>query len=831
MKGRLIACAFVLGTGLLQLQKQIAPWFVLVSLLLCAWGLVLLLRRRQSPWPVLAWMGLAAVSAFVNASWQAQGLLEEQLALSEQNKPFRLTVQVQSLVRLAPNSRSFKALVLDSHPPDVPAEISLSWAASGWAGPYSPPKEHDFVMIKPGQVWELTAFLKTPHGARNPHAFDYESYVFAQGIRATGSIRGEPVLISDQAQRWSVSLVAEMWRHRLREAMLPYVQSLRWGGVLLALSIGDQASIAAEDWIVFNRTGLTHLVSISGSHVTLLAAMSAVFFAWCWRRLIIGRFVFVDYVPAAMAAGVLALIVAGLYSLTAGFEVPARRTFIMFGVAVGSLLSRLPLSITQIIALAVVVVLAFDPWAILASGFWLSFGAVLVLVACAQWSGSALWQGGASFGWRLWQQWRVAALWQLIITFVLLPPLAFLFFEISLVSPLSNAYAIPLIGLLITPLALLFALLCLTPFDSLTQWVLWLSHGLLEFTMWLTVWLGNHPLASLPAARAPGWVLLTAIVGFTVALCFRFFAFAWLGWLLVLPSLFWRPASLPEGAWRLHALDVGQGSAIVVETANQTLLFDTGLRSSWQSDEGLRTVMPYLRSLGKTKIDVLVLSHNDLDHVGGTRSILSFFPVEQSYSSFDLTAYLQREARLLKQSVQHLALPLAQTLCERGHAWQVDGVEFRFLWPSATDYRQAAKTDKNSQSCVLQISGRYHRALLTGDIGVAQEQQLVEAGLLNQDVVVVGHHGSRTSSGTAFVQRVQAQIAIAQLGWWNRFGHPAPQVEQRWRQSQAHFYRTDFDGAVVVSSQLKGLTTERSRHELARYWQNTTGAIKGEGNY
>lgn len=593
-------------------------------------------------------------------------------------------------------------------------------------------------------------------------------------------------------------------------------------------------SIAAEDWLVFNRTGLTHLVSISGSHVTLLAAMSALFFAWCWRRLMIGRYVFVEYVPAAMAAGVLALIVAGLYSLTAGFEVPARRTFIMFGVAVGSLLLRLPLSITQIIAAAVVVVLCFDPWAILASGFWLSFGAVLVLVACAQWSGSALWRGNTSWYARFWQQWRIAALWQLIITFVLLPPLAFLFFEISLVSPLSNAYAIPLIGLLITPLALLFALLSLTPFTWLISGVLWLAHGLLELNMWLTVWLGHHPLASLPTARAPAWVLLIAVLGICLALCLRFLTFSWVGWYLVLPSLFWRPAALPPGEWRLHALDVGQGSAIVVETARQTLVFDTGIRSARQSDEGARTVVPYLRSLGKTKLDVLVLSHNDLDHVGGTRSLLSFFPVEQSYSSFDLVSYSQRESRLLGQPNQTVRLPLAQTACARGHHWRVDEVEFRFLWPSATLYASAEAAqskDKNAQSCVLQISGRYHRALLTGDIGIAQERQLIEAGLAKQELVVVGHHGSRTSSSALFVQQVQAQVAIAQVGWWNRFGHPHPEVQQRWQQAQTAFFRTDFHGAVLVSSSAEGLSTHLSRQDEARYWQNTIGMLKDKGNY
>lgn len=242
MRGRLIALSFVLGTGLVHTQKQIIPLPYLAGVVLLLAGLLWCLKGIKSYWSLWLWMLFAGVVAVFNASSQAYFLLQEQLPVAEQNKPFRLKVQVQSLVRLAEDSRSFKALVLTSHPQGVPQEISLRWASNNWSGPYAAPNVQEFEPIMPGQVWELTAFLKTPHGARNPHAFDYESYVFAQGIRATGSIRGEPVLLSQEPEQWSIGLAAEMWRHRLREAMLPYVKDLRWGGVLLALSIGDQAS-------------------------------------------------------------------------------------------------------------------------------------------------------------------------------------------------------------------------------------------------------------------------------------------------------------------------------------------------------------------------------------------------------------------------------------------------------------------------------------------------------------------------------------------------------------------------------------------------------------
>ena len=820
MLGRAMAVCFMLGTGWVQLWSQLwsSVWQVVAALS----GLLVLIVAYALG-RGYARYGLALVAALLlalaNANWHATAVQRQQLPAQEENKAFKLLIQVESLVRLKPDSRSFIATVLEARPSHAPETISLTWGSSEWQGPYAPPTAHEFPLIKPGQVWQVTAFLKTPHGARNPHGFDYESYAFAQGVRAVGAIRGTPRLVSDSPQRWSIALVAERWRHQLREAMLPYVQDLRWGGVILALSIGDQASISPADWVIFNRTGLTHLVSISGSHVTMLAAVSAVVFAWLWRRFSFRGRALVEYLPAALAAGCLALVIAGLYSLTAGWEVPARRTFVMFGVTVLTLLLRLPLSITQIIASAVVVVLCFDPWAILASGFWLSFGAVLVLVACAQWWGEQIWLGGQSRRQRWWQQWRMAASWQIVITVALLPPLAFLFFELSVVSPLSNAYAIPLIGLLITPLALLFALSSVLPLSWLTASTLWLAHTLLEGTMFFTVWLSEHPLASLPAARPPTWVLLLALFGMVVALWPRALAVAWLGWGLVLPALFWRYPTLPVGEWRLHALDVGQGSAVVLETATSVLLFDTGIRRGPESDEGARTIVPYLRSLGYTALDTLVLSHADLDHVGGTRSVLQFFPVQQSYSSFDLAAYLQHEAKLLRGQVPALTLPLAQNRCERGQSWEVDGVRFRFIWPSAT---LQPDNDKNAQSCVLAIEGAYHRALLTGDIGIAQEKQLIEVGLAPQDVVLVGHHGSKTSSGQLWVDQLQSQLAIAQVGWWSRYGHPHQEVQQRWQQSGAQFLRTDYQGGMIIHSSGAGLHQHLERQDRGRYWQNNS---------
>ena len=241
------------------------------------------------------------------------------------------------------------------------------------------------------------------------------------------------------------------------------------------------------------------------------------------------------------------------------------------------------------------------------------------------------------------------------------------------------------------------------------------------------------------------------------------------------------------------------------------------------SDEGKRSIAPWLKAKGIGRIDTLVLSHADMDHVGGTRSVLQAVPVSRSYSSFDLDAHLNREERLLGLATGSTTRPAQALRCEQDVSWEVDGVRFRFWWPPADEASFKAvygrEEDKNAISCVLEVQGARHSALLLGDAGVAQEQAIVAAGLGPIDVVVVGHHGSRTSSGAHFVKHIQAGLAIAQLGWWNRFSHPHPLVQARWERSGALFLRTDQWGALTVESRPSALYYFGERDRYARYWQ------------
>ncbi|MGB3289407.1 MAG: ComEC/Rec2 family competence protein, partial [Burkholderiaceae bacterium] len=515
MTGRMGLLAFVAASGAvhgLPALPGLAHGWAAVALAVTLSLLVLGLPRGVR---VLIWVPLwAALAGFLLTAARADQRLADALAEHNENKVSRVVLRVASLPQLGANGRRFQAQVLSSMPEGVPTYIQVSWPLAAWAGPYggnggpnsaaSPASMPDGLPdIAPGQVWRMALSLKTPRGLRNPHAFDYEAYMFAQGVRATGSVRGTPSYLRDEP--WaSLPIAAQRARHAVRAAMLPHLQGKRYGAVLLALAIGDQASVEPADWAVFNRTGITHLVSISGSHITMIAALGGACTYWLWRRLRWRGRALAERMPAQIAAALAALLVAWLYCLLAGWGVPARRTFLMLAVMAGAYVLRLPMSASRLLSLAAFAVVLMDPWALLASGFWLSFGAVYVLMTSGGWWGQPV---GRQFQSRRRRAGRFllrATLLQLAITAALMPLLALIFHEVSLVSPLANAYAIPVISLLVTPLSLLSAGAAMVPgLDGLAAACAWLGHAALDLMMAPTVWLSDWRAASVAVAAAP----------------------------------------------------------------------------------------------------------------------------------------------------------------------------------------------------------------------------------------------------------------------------------------------------------------------------------------
>ncbi|WP_454689775.1 DNA internalization-related competence protein ComEC/Rec2 [Achromobacter aloeverae] len=771
----------------------------------------------------------AACAATAYAAERAAWRLDDALPEIHDNEVARVVLRIAGLPAQQRDHARFDADVLEAVPGPAPAKIRVDWWPQG--------RDAELPSLAPGQVWQAALLLRRPHAALNPHAADGSARLFHDGVRALASVRGRPRRLPPEAEeaasRGFAALPVRVHaaRHALRTRLLGALGDRRYGGVVIALALGDQAAVDAGDWAVFNATGVTHLVSISGLHVSLVAGLAGLGWAWCWRRLRWRGGGAAERVPAQVAGGIAALAVAAVYCALAGWGLPAQRTFFMLAVAIGAWLLRLPLSPGRVLVLAAAVVTLIDPWAPLAAGFWLSFGAVAVLMARG---GRGVRRPSVDTGAsgpqdRLRRQGArllAASRLQLTINIVLAPVLAVLTQQLSLAAPLANAFAIPAISLVATPLALLAAAMHALPaccaWPTGAQWAAWSAHCAIAWTMAPLAWLADQAWAVRPLASPPFVLLALALAGTAWALMAPGWPARRWGWLLLLPALAWRPDRPAPGGWSMTVLDVGQGGAAVVRTARHTLLFDAGPLSRSGSDAGARVVWPYLRAEGVARLDTLVISHGDLDHAGGVRGVLRGVAAAETYASFNLPARLRAGAYEVRGERDWAARLGVFRRCQAGQAWTVDGVRFDFLHPvlpASAGGRRARDGGgrSNENGCVLRIRGQHHTALLPGDIGVNQEDALADR-LGRSDVVLAPHHGSATSSGDALVRAAAATHLIVQAGYRNRFGHPAERVLRRWRRAGTDIWRTDQDGAVLVDSGAAGLRMRAMREVRARYW-------------
>jgi competence protein ComEC len=667
----------------------------------------------------------------------------------------------------------------------VPQRIVLSWygGAFGEEAPDAP-------RLHAGERWSFTVRLRRPHGSLNPHGFDYEAWLLERGLRATGYVRlpsarsataAQPERLAEFVPRPGYRI--ERLREAVRERFHAALPGRPFAGVLVALAIGDQHAIDSEEWQLFARTGVSHLMSISGLHVTMVAGLFAALVSFCWRRS--ERLMLA--LPAQKAAALAGFLAALAYCLLSGFAVPAQRTLYMVGVVAAALWSGRTQSASRVLAAALLLVLALDPWAVLSPGFWLSFAAVAVIfyvgagrTAPAHW----LVQWGRV-------QWAV--------TVGLAPLLLVLFQQVSLVSPLANAAAIPLVSLVITPLALAGALL---PFD----WILGLAHGLMEVLMALLEWLALLPGAVWHQHAPLPWTVPLALAGIAWLLLPRGWPARGLGMLLMLPLFALAPAGPKAGEFWVTALDVGQGLAVLVRTGNHALLYDAGPAFNAFADSGKRVIVPYLRGEGIDRLDALVVSHDDNDHAGGAASVLEAVPVGMLWSSLPADHPL-------------LETPTWRASCLAGRAWSWDGVAFQFLHP-AGGAQPGPAVRANDRSCVLRVEAPGGRVLLTGDIERGAERELLERApeRLRAEALLVPHHGSATSSTPDFVKQVAPRYAVFTVGYRNRFGHPREDVLARYREAGSAVLRSDTAGAVELRFQRGEIELIAWRDRARRYW-------------
>ncbi|MBY4729637.1 DNA internalization-related competence protein ComEC/Rec2 [Cupriavidus pauculus] len=866
---RAVLLAFVAGCWLLQQQSALpagrllaAGGGIAAALSLVAWRM----HGSRAAWVRIALcMAVAFLLGFAWAACRAEVRLARWIDPGLTGRDVEIDGIVAGLPDTAAHGTRFVFLV-ESWPataiPEAarrrtaPQHLILTWQ--------DPPAQ-----LQPGQRYRMTVRLRRPRGLANPHGFDYAYWLLSQDIDATGYVSAGAALpatgaTASGARPVPMAVRVTMLRARIRDdlrASLP--ENARFGPILLALVIGDQRGISPAHWDVFRRTGIAHLVSISGLHITMIAGLAGASARLLWRR----SFGFGGRMrrplpllwPAQKAAQVAALLLALVYGAIAGMQIPALRTVTMLAVAAIALWGNRCPPASLVLIWAAALAIAIDPWAVMLPGFWLSFGAVAVIFLHAQGDAdqqparagppSALKRAGGrsvaakAAAW-LPESWRAAlsgaARTQCAVTIGLVPLTLVLFGQVSVVSILANAVAIPVISLLVTPLALTGAVLP----QAWSAVVLGVAHGVLVYLIDGLAWLARPSWAVWEAAQPGIIATVLSLCGIVLVLTPLPLAIskasngsnasdhlAWwrqrarrlglvamprkavvrgAGVLAMIPILAGMRESVAKGEFRMTAIDVGQGTAVLVETRAHAMLYDAGPAYASGSSAGGQVIVPFLRASGVRQLDMLMISHEDADHAGGARDVLKAVSVAQGLTG------APRDHALLQGG------DLEWQPCAEGRRWKWDGVAFEIIHPPEDALSQAT-VSSNGRSCVLRIATAHRSALLTGDISEREERALIRRKSpqdYRADILLAPHHGSGTSSHAAFLRAVRPEIAIFQLGFANRYQHPRADVWLRYKRADIARYRTDETGAVSVVTDKERYVVQAYRELHRRYWRD-----------
>jgi competence protein ComEC len=782
--------AFSFGIIFAQYLPTQLPWFTeagcVAALSLLGCGLLLhngpkckhLLLQNHSLVSTLLCLFMLLIG-FTWSSWTAHQRLNDRLSIAFDDTPIQLDAWIDDLIQSQQSEmRMTLAIDLAQAPKGIPSRVSVT---------VPPALVKSASQLSAGTCHRFMLRLRPVHGRLNFSGFDSIAWMWASGIRASGSV----LAVSDCAPQ-SVPLMMRLQRMRegIRSRLiqaLPHSNSqVCCSGILVALAVGDQSGVDQDQWSVLWRTGVGHLVSISGVHVTLLAGILRKLAERGWRLSSIAC----RLLPASRAGLAIGFLAALAYALVAGFAIPTQRTLFMLGAGwVFSSFSINP-GAGRLFWCAVAMTLALNPFACLSPSFWLSYVAVggLILTDLGQ------------FG--IVPKWRSELKSQWVVNLALLPWVALWFGQLSLISPIANAIAIPWVGMLVTPLTLI------AMFPHLSFFAIPANH-LMQILMLILGYLAQPTWASLTISAPDAFSLCVAIAGILCLLIpFPIPHRQW-AWLSLLPLCFPAQAVPIPGEARIEVLDIGQGLSVLIRTAQHTVLFDTGPR--WQgSDAGQTTIVPILKSQGIHTLDQLILSHPDSDHVGGAESVAKSIPIQRTFAGFDRLNSFE---------------------CLQGQRWSWDQVQFEFLYPrpetpssANTSVRQHSHL-RNNHACVLKVTSGKHSVLIPADIEAEAEQELVaenQSGTvkLKSDVVIAAHHGSHTSSTESFISASQARYVIFSAGWRNHFHHPHQDVVKRWGASGATAYRTDQDGAVRITLSSAHLHIETAHQARHNYWNN-----------
>lgn len=660
---------------------------------------------------------------------------------------------------------------------EIPHNIRLTWYRPG-----------SFNMVS-GERWRLLVRLKRPHGTLNPGGFDYQRWLFSEEIRATGYVRKSEINRRvDGPTGWNIDRLRLQLAHRLSDILSHHPEQV---GVISALTLGLRDQISDDQWQIFMRSGTNHLIAISGLHIGLVAGLVFMIGRWGWGYCSFS----LQRLSAPQGATLIALLAAAGYAALAGFSIPTQRAIIMLAVAAVALIAIKKVSALHLWGCALILVLLFDPFASLKPGFWLSFAAVLILIM--------------GMGYRTLPPGRYSPVLrylmgmlrvQWLLFFALSPLLLLLFGQMPIASPIANLVAVPIIGLLVVPLALLGLLLTGLPFQGPSAWLLEGAAWLLKGTM-AAIELIQNLMPPLLLVPHQAWLMVPIFIGSLWLLMPRGWPGRWIAPIAFVPLFFLSPSRPEQGQIRFTLLDVGQGLAAVIETRSHNLLFDSGNRFPSGFNMGNAVILPFLAHQGIRNLDRVIISHADMDHRGGIEAVIGNLPVADLMVS------------------EALSIKFPQRGCRSGESWQWDGIDFEILHPAEID----GNMSENDRSCVLKINTSNGSLLLPGDIEESAEKQLVaRAGeKIKADILVAPHHGSKTSSSELFLHNVQPEWVLLPYGYRNRYRFPHEVVIKRYQDHGINKLSSADSGAIQFCLGTGcDLTPLRWRDQGKRYWHN-----------
>lgn len=806
---------FLLGICTLHIFSALPSFAVPSASIVCLMVTCKLLGNKFRTYK-LHW-ALAYVAGFLWVMIHAQKVIDTRLPENLQNIPFMLIGTISSIPEKREHGVRFEVEVKETVPANLwphPGRIRIHW--------HNVAEFRQAVHV--GDVWQFCVKLKRPHAYANPGSFDIERHFFLNRLNAEGvvitklSAKKANLLLKVDRDRTHLnqkvaSSILSRPIDRLRCATKEKIKLIlgngkdikgnkkqeSFSGLLQALIVGIRDEIDLSQWEVFQNTGTAHLMAISGLHVGLVASFAFVTgsFLWSWLltffyRQRIGitlhaKWLTIGSIPAPWVGAILAIISSIFYGMLAGSSVPTQRAVVMVTLFMISIVSRRLFSAWQGFFIALSIALILDPLSTLTPGFWLSFGAVSIILYGMQ---------GRSNPQGIWWRWgRVQ--W---IVFVGLMPITLVAFQkISLISPIANLIAIPSVGFLVVPLALVGTGLSWIS-ETFASLFLKVAHGLFSLLWPFLQYLNDLPKPIWKNANYTIFSFFSAMVGIVILSAPRGFKGRYTGLIWIFPLIFAKPLSIEADAFKVTVLDVGQGLSTVVETKNHVLIYDTGPKTGSNFDTGERVVLPFLATRPHQKIDVLMISHGDNDHAGGAASLLAKIPVKQIISS-EPELFPERKV----------------SLCWVGQRWEWDGVQFEVLHPETVHTRK-----RNDHSCVLRVSVGSHSVLLTGDIETKSEQKMIERtpSKLVSDVMLVPHHGSRTSSSLDFIQTIHPKYAIIPVGYYNRYGHPKPDIVARYKGQGVTVLSTVEGGAISFVLNKEGFVQMPTQYRLneKRYW-------------